>query len=124
MVAAAAVVVGGERGSNDGPLGGGEVDGLDADGQGFLQLLQDVTAGALRGRVVQQLFEGLQLDEDHHVLQEVPLDVGRQLRGVQELRRERKGEVLFFGVLVFITRISEKCRGCDISVLFGSKSPI
>lgn len=54
--------------SDDGSLGGGQVDGLDAGGQGFLQVLQDVTAGAVRGRVVQQLFERLQLDEDHHIL--------------------------------------------------------
>lgn len=56
------------RRSDDGALGGGQVDGLDANGQGFLQVLQDVTAGAIRRRVVHQLFKWLQLDQDHHVL--------------------------------------------------------
>lgn len=52
------------------------MDGLDANGQGFLQFLQDVTDGGVWGRVVQQLLERLQLYQDHHVLQEVALDVG------------------------------------------------
>lgn len=63
--------------SDDGPLGGGQVDGLDADSQGFLQVLEDVTAGAVGRCVVQQLLERLQLDEDHHVFQEVAHYVGR-----------------------------------------------
>lgn len=49
--------------SDDGPLGGGQVDGLDADGQGFLQVLQDFRGGAFRRRVIEQLFEWLQLDQ-------------------------------------------------------------
>lgn len=61
------------------------MDGLDADGERFLQGLQDVGARAVGGRVVQQLFEWLQLNEDDHVLQEEALDVGRQVRSVQEL---------------------------------------
>lgn len=56
------------RSSDDGSLGGGQVDGLDADGQGFLQVLQDVTARAIWRCIVQQLFEWLQLNQDYHVL--------------------------------------------------------
>ena len=98
-------------GSDDGSLGGGEVDGLDADRQRLLQLLQDVTAGAFWGCVVQQLFEGLQLDEDHHVLQEVALDVGRQLWGVQELRSAKEKTCM-----VFITGYEES-EVCSFFVL-------
>lgn len=65
--------------SHDGALGGGEVYGLDAGGQGLLQVLQDVGHRGLRRGVVQQLLEGVHLDQDHHVLQEVAFDVGRKL---------------------------------------------
>lgn len=71
--------------SDDGAFGRGQVDGPDADGQGFLQGLQDIGARAVGRRVVQQLFERLQLNEDDHVLQEEALDVGRQVWGIQEL---------------------------------------
>lgn len=50
------------RWSHDGALGGGQVDGLDADCQGFLQILQDVATGAVRWCVVQELLERLQLN--------------------------------------------------------------
>lgn len=63
------------------------MDGLDAIGQSFLQLLEDVTAGAIRGRVVQQLLEGLQLDQHHHVLQEVALDVRSQVWSFKKLQK-------------------------------------
>lgn len=73
------------------------MDGADAHGQSLLQLLQDVRVdagaggGALGGRgLVQQLLEAVQLDEQHHVLQEVALDEGRQLRGTQELQEESR----------------------------------
>lgn len=44
------------------------MDGLDANSQCFLQVLQDVTARAIWGGVIQQLFEWLQFNQDHHVL--------------------------------------------------------
>lgn len=88
--------VGGPRGtaaSHHGALGGGEVDGVDARGQRLLQVVEDVGAdggaggGALGGGgLVQQLLEGIQLDQQHHVLQEVALDEGGELRGTEELR--------------------------------------
>lgn len=72
------------------------MDGADAYGQSLLQLLQDVRVdagaggGALGGRgLVQQLLEAVEFDEQHHVLQEVALDEGCQLRGTQELQEER-----------------------------------
>lgn len=70
------------------------MDGLDADGQGFLQVPQDVAAGAVGRRVVQQQLERLQLDQHDHVLQEVALDVGRQVWNIQELmmKEEEEGE--------------------------------
>lgn len=78
-------------------LGGGEVDGVDAGGQRLLQLLEDVGAdartggGALGGgRFIQKLLEAVQFDEQHHVLQEVALDKSRELRGTEELGREKK----------------------------------
>lgn len=82
----------GWRASHHGALGGGEVDGVDAGGQGLLQVQQDVGAdagaggGALGGGgLVQQLLEAVQFNEQHHVLQEVALDESRQLRGTEEL---------------------------------------
>lgn len=68
------------------------MDGLDADAQGLLQVQQYVHGGAAWWCVVQQRFEGLQLDQHHHVLQEVALDVGSQLWGVQELIERKVGE--------------------------------
>lgn len=80
--------------SHHGTLGGGEVDGADPHGQILLQLLQDVRVdagaggGALWGRgLVQQLLEAVEFNEHHHVLQEVALYEGRQLRGTQELHQ-------------------------------------
>lgn len=73
------------RSSDNGPLRGRQVDGLDANGQRSFQRLQGVRAGAFRRRVVQQLFERLQLDQDHHVLQEVALDVRGQVWSIKEL---------------------------------------
>lgn len=82
--------------SHHGALGGGEVDGADAHGQILLQLLQDVRVdagaggGTLGGRgLVQQLLEAVEFDEQHHILQEVALDEGRQLRGTQELHQTK-----------------------------------
>lgn len=73
-------------------LGGGEVDGADANGQSFLQVEEDVGVdagagdGALGGgRFVQQLLEAVELDQQHHVLQEIALDESRKLRGTKEL---------------------------------------
>lgn len=81
--------------SHHGALGGREVDGVDAGGQRLLQLLEDVGAdagtgrGALGGgRFVQKLLEAVQLDEQHHVLQEVALDKSRELRRTKELSRK------------------------------------
>ena len=54
-------------GSDYGPFGGGQVDGLDPNGQSLLQVLQDFAAGAVGRRVVQECFKTLQLDQDHHV---------------------------------------------------------
>lgn len=68
------------------------MDGLDADGQGFLQVPQDVAAGAVGRRVVQQQLERLQLDQHDHVLQEVALDVGRQVWNIQELMMKEEEE--------------------------------
>lgn len=67
------------------------MDGLDADGQRLLQVLQDVAARAVWGGVVQQLLERLQLNQYDHVLQEVAHDVVSQVWSVEELREvERK----------------------------------
>lgn len=82
--------------SNDGALGGGQVDGLDANGQSFLQVLQDVTAGAIRRRIVQQLLKWLQLDQDHHVLQEVALYIGRQVWSIEKLKGKGEKNVAEF----------------------------
>lgn len=73
------------RTSNDGSLGGGQVDGLDAHGQGFLQVLQDVAARTVGGCIVEQLLEWLQLDQDDHVLQEVALYIGCQVLSIKKL---------------------------------------
>ncbi len=78
--------------SHHGTLGGGEVDGADAYGQSFLQVVEDVGAdagagcGALGGRkFVQQLLEAVEFNKQHHVLQEIALDESRKLRGTKEL---------------------------------------
>lgn len=90
------------RTSDDGSLRGGQVDGLDADGQRLLQVLQYFTARAVWGSVVEQLFEGLQLNQDHHVLQEIALDVGRQVWSIQKLQDKEKhvGEINIQGNLL------------------------
>lgn len=73
------------------------MDGADSHGQRFLQVLEDVRAdagagrGALGGRrLVQQLLETVQFDQQHHVLQEVALNESRQLGGSEELWRREK----------------------------------
>lgn len=78
--------------SHHGALGGGEVDGVDPRGQSLLQVEEDVGAdagagrGALGGgRLVQELLEAVEFDQQHHVLQKVALDESRQLRGTKEL---------------------------------------
>lgn len=68
------------------------MDGLDAKGQSFLQFLEDVAARAVGGRVVQQLLKRLQLNQDHHVLQKVALDIGSKVGGFQKLRRKYNQE--------------------------------
>lgn len=80
--------------SHHGALGGGEVDGVDARGQSFLQVEEDVgaDAGAGRGalcrrRFVQQLLEAVEFNQQHHVLQEITLDESCELRGTKELQR-------------------------------------
>ena len=68
------------------------MNGVDADGQCFLQVLEDVQAGtgaggrALCRGLVQQLLEALQFNQQYHVLQEIALDKGRKLAGTQELK--------------------------------------
>lgn len=79
---------GGGGASNDGTFGGGQVDGLDAHGQSFLQLVEDVSTGAVRGSIVQQLLKRLHFNQDHHVLQEVALDIRSQVWSLQKLRRK------------------------------------
>lgn len=95
--------------SHHGALGGGEVDGVDACGQSFLQVMEDVRAdagawhGALgRGGFVQQLLEAVELDQQHHVLQEIAFDKSRELCGAEELhRRKDKKSLAFFWDSVF-----------------------
>lgn len=69
------------------------MDGLDAHGQSFLQLLEDVTTGTVWGHVVQQLLKRLQFNQDHHVLQEVALDIRSQVWSLQKLRRKCQQEL-------------------------------
>lgn len=78
--------------SHHGALGGGQVDGVDAGGQSLLQVEEDVGADAGAGRgalgrrgFVQKLLEGVEFDQQHHVLQEIALDESRQLCGTKEL---------------------------------------
>lgn len=78
------------QGSDNGTLGGWEVDGLDASSQGFLQVPLDVTAGAIWRRVIQQLFKWLKLNQDHHVLQEVALYIGCQVWSIKKLKQRVK----------------------------------
>lgn len=72
------------------------MDGVDACGQSFLQVVEDVgaDAGAGRGtlgrrRFVQQLLEAVEFNQQHHVLQEVALDESRKLCGTKELHRKK-----------------------------------
>lgn len=85
--------------SHHGALGGGEVDWADAYGQSFLQVEEDVGAdagaghGALGGRrLVQQLLEAVEFDQQHHVLQEIALDECRKLRCTEELHWKKMME--------------------------------
>lgn len=75
--------------SDDGALGSGEMDGADPQGQGSLEVMEDVVGrawtGALCRNLIQQLLKVLQLNQEHHVLQEVALDEGCQLQSPQEL---------------------------------------
>lgn len=80
----------GGGGSDNGSLGGGQVDGVNASGKGFLQVLQDVTARAVGRGVVQQLLEWLHLYQHYHVLQKVSLYVGGQVWGTEELEEMNK----------------------------------
>lgn len=82
--------------SHHGALGGGEVDGVDAHGESLLQVVEDVGAdagaghGALcRSRLVQKLLEAVELNQQHHVLQEIALDERRKLHGSKELHRTK-----------------------------------
>lgn len=91
--------------SHYGALGGGEVDGVDSGGQGLLQVVEDVGAdagtgrGALSGRgLIQKLLEGVEFNQQHHVLQEVALDESRKLRGTKKLCRESRKAQIFFSI--------------------------
>lgn len=84
--------MGAGRWSHHRALRGGEVDGVDAGGQGLLQVVEDVRADAGAGcralsrkGLVQKLLEGVEFNQQHHVLQEVALDESRKLQGTQEL---------------------------------------
>lgn len=75
------------------------MDGADAYGQSLLQVEEDVgvDAGAGHGalgwrRLVQQLLEAVEFNQQHHVLQEIALDESSKLRGTKELHREEDGE--------------------------------
>lgn len=61
------------------------MDGMDACSQRLLQVRKHIHAGVLRRFFIQQLLEGICFNQDHHVLHEVAFNVGRKLRGTQEL---------------------------------------
>lgn len=67
------------------------MDGVDAESQCFLQLLEDVGGGtgagdrALSRDLVQQLLEALKLNQQYHVLQEEALNKRCEFTGTQEL---------------------------------------
>lgn len=91
--------------SHHGALRGGEVDGVDAQSQRLLQVVEDVGADARAGSralcwrgFVQELLEAVELDQQHHVLQEVALDERRQLRGTKELWNKEDFKRLLEGV--------------------------
>lgn len=69
-----------QQGSDDGALGRGEMDGVDASGQGLFQIMEHVVgracARALSGDLIQELLKVLQLNQEHHVLQKVAFDEG------------------------------------------------
>lgn len=72
------------------------MDGVDACGQSFLQVVEDVGADTGTGRralgrrrFIQQLLEAVDLNQQHHVLQEVALDESRKLRGTKELNPKK-----------------------------------
>lgn len=75
--------------SNNRTFGGGQVDGVDASRQGSLQVMKNVVGRArtrtLSRHLKQKLLKVFQLDQKHHVLQEVALDKSCQLSGTQEL---------------------------------------
>ncbi len=69
------------------------MDGADAYGQSFLQVEEDIGVdagagdGALGGRrFVQQLLEAVELNQQHHVLQQIALDERRKLGRTEELK--------------------------------------
>lgn len=70
----------GREGSDNRALGRGEMDGVDASGQGLFQILEHIVGRAwarvLSGSLVQELLKGLQLNQKHHVLQKVAFDEG------------------------------------------------
>lgn len=65
------------------------MDGVNPGGQRPLQGMQHVLACALHWGVIEKLLECLQFDQHHHVLQEVALNVGQELRCLQELMRKQ-----------------------------------
>ncbi len=77
---------------DDGSLRGGQMNGANACGQRLLQIMQRVMAAVLHWSVIEQLFKWFKLYENCHVLQKVALDVGRQLRCLQELREKERKE--------------------------------
>lgn len=115
--------------SHDGALGGGEVDGVDAHGESLLQVVEDVGADAGAGhgalcwsRLVQKLLEAVELNQQHHVLQEIALDESRKLRGTKELHRTKKmhrqgNRVVVFFLTILSQKSVLKC-GCSLFLIF------
>lgn len=70
---------------------GGDVDGVHALGQGALQVLQRVQALHLAAAAVDELPEGVLLEQGLHVLQEEALTEQGQFRGVVDLWGQGEG---------------------------------
>lgn len=81
-------------------LGGGQMNGVDACCQSFLQIVKDVGADAGAGcwtlsreRFIQQLLEGLKFNQQHHVLQEITFDESCKLCSTKELHHKDKNKM-------------------------------
>lgn len=70
---------------------GSDIDRVHALGQGVLQVLQRVQALHFAAAAVDELPEGVLLQQGFHVLEEEALAEQGQLRGVVDLWRERGG---------------------------------